>query len=190
MAISARAYFLAGTLLALGSLTAGVVHCAQQGEGAPWRNLVSVSAPAGAERPAPQAVPAEARCPVCGMYPARFPAWAAQVHLRDGSIRFFDSPVEFFRWLGDLRRYGQGVAAGDIVAGYVTDHVAGGWLAVGDAWYVRGSSVGGPMREDALPAFATREAAAAFVAQNGGELLAFTEAVAAVAMGGAHGHHH
>jgi hypothetical protein len=99
MAISARAYFLAGTLLALGSLTAGVVHCAQQGEGAPWRNLVSVSAPAGAERPAPQAVPAEARCPVCGMYPARFPAWAAQVHLRDGSIRFFDSPVEFFRWL-------------------------------------------------------------------------------------------
>ena len=47
---------------------------------------------------APQAVPAEARCPVCGMYPARYPKWAAQLRYSDGERRYFDSPVEMLQY--------------------------------------------------------------------------------------------
>jgi copper chaperone NosL len=50
-------------------------------------------------------VPAEARCPVCGMYPARYPRWAAQLIFKDGKALFFDSPLELFRFLLDMGRY-------------------------------------------------------------------------------------
>lgn len=109
------------------------------------------------------------------MYPAKFPRWAAQLHLRDGSIRFFDSPREFFVFLRDLPRYGKGVTANDFVAAHVTDFAKGGWLPVSTAWFVRGSRVTGPMRSDALPAFANREAAVEFITQHGGELHTFAE---------------
>lgn len=176
MKTSSRAYFLAGALLALGSLSAGLVHCAQL--------------------PEPQVVPADARCPVCGMYPARFGKWAAQLVLRDGSARFFDSPREFFVFQRDLARYGKGLQAGDIVAGFVTDYAGGGWVVAADAYFVRGSRLPGPMRTDALPAFASRAGAAAFVAEQGGELLTYSQLVDAMsaspAAGGAdmHQHHH
>lgn len=34
-------------------------------------------------------VPADARCPVCGMFPARSRSWAAQVIFADGDAHFF-----------------------------------------------------------------------------------------------------
>lgn len=189
MALSSRTLFIAGCLFALGSFSAGLVHCAQQDAAGAWQRLAAAAgAPAAAVAARP--VPADARCPVCGMYPARFPHWAAQLHLRDGGIRFFDSPREFFTFLRDLPRYGKGVTADDIVAGYVTGFDKGGWIAVGNAWFVRGSAVAGPMRSDALPAFASREAATAFVAKHGGTLLAFADVDAALAAPAGDGSHH
>ena len=50
-------------------------------------------------------VPAQARCPVCGMYPSRYPRWAAQLIFEDGAAHFFDSPVDLFIFLEDTARY-------------------------------------------------------------------------------------
>ena len=53
-------------------------------------------------------VPREARCPVCGMFPARAPDWAAQIIFDDGDAHFFDSPLSLFMYLHDMARYGAG----------------------------------------------------------------------------------
>lgn len=193
---SSRVLFLAGAIFAVGSLSAGIVHCAQVDAPPAWQHLADPAvAQAAAKDPArfaPKPVPADARCSVCGMYPARYPQWAAQLLLRDGSARYFDSPLEFFVFQRDLARRGKGVTVDDIVAGYVTDYDKGGWISATDALYVRGSDVRGPMGNDALPAFATRVAASAFATAHGGEVLVFGQVTAEVldAMAGDAAHHH
>lgn len=147
---------------------------------------------------AARAIPADARCPVCGMFPARSREWAAQVIFDNGDAQFFDSPLSLFMYLQDVARYSPGRSAGSIVAHYVTDASApagdGGarWIDALGAYYVHGSSARGPMRAGNLPAFATREAAQAFAAQRGGTVLAFgaIDAALVVELAGRGGHVH
>ena len=119
-------------------------------------------------------VPADTRCPVCGMYPARALAWAAQVIFADGDAYFFDSPLSLMQYLGNVAHYTRGRTAGAIVARYVTDTDAGVWLNAQEAVYVTGSSAMGPMRAGNLPAFADAGAAQQFVQQRGGRAIAFS----------------
>ncbi len=125
----------------------------------------------GLDRLAARPVPAEARCPVCGMFPARAPRWAAQVIYRDGDVHFFDSPLSLHLFLQDVPRYAKGRSRDDVAAMYVTDRDGGGWIGAQGAYYVSGSSEPGPMRAGNLPAFATLAGADAFVAQRGGRVV-------------------
>ena len=148
---------------------------------------------------AARAVPADARCPVCGMFPARSPQWAAQIIFTNGDAQFFDSPLSLFMYLQDVERYSPGHSAGQIAAHYVTDASAppagtgAPWIDALSAYYVHGSSAKGPMRAGNLPAFATREAAQAFAERRGGVVLAFgaidAALVAQLAGSGGHSHH-
>jgi len=122
---------------------------------------------------AARAVPADVRCPVCGMFPARSPDWAAQVIFANGDAQFFDSPLSLFMYLADVPRYSPGRSAREIVARYVTDVPGKTWTDAGSAFYVHGSTARGPMRAGNLPAFASQEAARQFAAQRGGTVLAF-----------------
>ncbi|MBV2236044.1 MAG: nitrous oxide reductase accessory protein NosL [Sterolibacterium sp.] len=129
----------------------------------------------------PKEIGKNMRCPVCGMFPARYPKWQAQVIFKDGDLRAIDSPVDLFRFLHNLPRYErkhaeQGRAA--IAAIYLTDHVKGGWVDARQAWFVAGSSARGPMNNADLPAFNGRPAAERFAASNGGRVLAFEEITA------------
>ena len=117
---------------------------------------------------AARAVPVGARCPVCGMYPARSPDWAGQIIFSNGDAQFFDSPVSLLLFLNDVPRYSAGRTADDIVARYVTDVTSKEWIDAGAAFYVYGSNAMGPMRAGNLPAFAQRSAAEAFAQQRGG----------------------
>ncbi len=125
---------------------------------------------------APRPVPFEARCPVCGMYPARSRDWAAQVIFADnGDAQFFDSPLSLLIYLQDVGRYTRGRSAAEIGAVYVTDAAGGAWIKAETAIYVQGSDALGPMRAGNLPAFADTASAAAFVRQRGGRLLRFEQ---------------
>lgn len=137
-------------------------------------------------------VPADARCPVCGMYPARAPAWAAQVIFSNGDAQFFDSPLSLFMYLNDVARFSPGRSAGDIVARYVTDFDSRQMLDAASAFYVVGSSAQGPMRAGNLPAFGSEQAARTFAEQRGGEVRAFAEidTVLVAQLGGRSGHRH
>lgn len=117
---------------------------------------------------APREVPADARCPVCGMYPARQRNWAAQVIFADGAAQFLDSPLSLFHFLQHVERYAPGRHASDIVATYVSDQQSGQWLDADKAIYVHGSRLLGPMRAGNLPAFADRQQAQRFIEYMGG----------------------
>lgn len=119
----------------------------------------------------PRPVPAAARCPVCGMYPARFPEWAAQIIFADGNAQFFDSPVNLFVFLRNVPRYNVSYTAADVAASYVTDFGTGQWVDAEQAFFVAGSDIPGPMRVGNLPAFAGRSDAEVFAAKRGGEVL-------------------
>lgn len=118
-------------------------------------------------------IPPDARCPVCGMYPARQPRWAAQVIYGDGHAHFLDSPLSLFHYLQRVERYAPGRGRADIKRIYVADQGSGRWLPASEAVYVHGSRSRGPMRSGNLPAFATVAQAEAFIAQHGGRVQAY-----------------
>lgn len=125
---------------------------------------------------APRPVPETARCPVCGMFPARAPRWAAQAHFEDDAALFFDSPLMLMLWLQAVPRHSPGRRADELRALWVQDHLSGDWLPAQAAHYVAGSAALGPMRNGNLPPFASRAAAEHFAQQRGGQVLGFEAA--------------
>jgi len=121
---------------------------------------------------APRPIPANARCPVCGMYPARFPRWAAQAIFKDGAAHFFDSPVNLFDFLHRVNRYDRRYTLTDVAVSYVSELGSGQWIEARHAFSVSGSAAAGPMRKADLPAFASRKAAEAFSRRHGSTVLA------------------
>lgn len=125
-------------------------------------------------------VPPDARCPVCGMYPAKTGTWAAQLIFRNGDAQFFDSPLTLFVYLQDVGRYSRGRQQSEVAVAYVRDLRQGTWLAAASAWYVRGSDTPGPMRAGNLPAFSDLAAAGDYVSAHGGSVLRSTQLDAAL----------
>lgn len=123
--------------------------------------------PARSARP----VPAHARCPVCGMFPARNPRWAAQVIHGDGAAHFLDSPLSLHRFLQDLPRYSPGRQRAGLLAQWVTDFDRGVWIDATTAFHVHGCDALGPMRAGNLPAFASPAAAQRLADARGGRVL-------------------
>jgi len=138
----------------------------------------------------PQYVQRSARCPVCGMYPYRTPQWTAQIVFNDQSASSFDSPVDLFRFLGNMALFDKQHKAADVGAIYVADFNTKAWTDAKKAFFVLGSSARGPMNDANLPAFATREAADTHVKAQGGKVLAFGDVTREVIKGlsGAHQH--
>jgi nitrous oxide reductase accessory protein NosL len=120
-------------------------------------------------------VPADARCPVCGMYPARYPRWAAQTLFKDGAAHFFDSPLDLFAFLQKVDRHERRYTLDDVAVSYVSDFESGQWIEARHAFFVLGSSVVGPMRDADLPAFGSRKSAEALTRSHGGKVLTAAE---------------
>jgi len=176
MAISRRSLLTwlgsAASASLLGSAAPRAKHAAHEGMGE-----VCFQAPptpydpaSGLGPAAARPLPERARCPVCGMFPARAPAWAAQLIFADGDAYFFDSPDSLLRYLQAPARYTPGRQAGEVLAAYVRDMASGAWLAAQAAIYVQGSALLGPMRTPNLPAFADAAAARRFIAERRGEM--------------------
>ncbi|TXH91299.1 MAG: hypothetical protein E6Q78_00540 [Rhodoferax sp.] len=117
-------------------------------------------------------IPPDARCPVCGMFPARNREWAAQLVFHNGDTQFFDSPLTLWAYVQDVGRYAPGRQASEIAALWVSDAATGRWTDARRAHYVHGSNALGPMRAGNLPAFAALADAQAFAKARGGAVLA------------------
>lgn len=148
-------------------------------------------------------VSARTRCPVCGMYPARYPKWMVQLIYRDQTQKVFDSPADLLRFLQHMDKYDRTHTATDIAAIYLSDYQKGGWINAKTSYLVMGSKARGPMNQPDLPAFPSRERAEQFAQSSGGHVHAYSELNAEIldamqpgqdmlhgASHGDHSHHH
>lgn len=114
--------------------------------------LLSMSATLGtAAAGAPQKVKAKDKCPVCGMFVAKYPNFAAQIQFRDGAVLHFDGNKDLFKCYFDLSRYAQGKKQGDVAAIFVTSYYDLKLIDARSAWYVVGSDIFGPMGHELIP---------------------------------------
>jgi len=114
-----------------------------------WALLPLLPSPAAGQEPPKPA--AKDKCPVCGMFVAKYPDWIMAVSFKDGSHAFFDGAKDLFKYLLDMKRYDPRRKAEDIRAVFVKDYYRLSWVRAQDAWYVIGSDVYGPMGRELIP---------------------------------------
>jgi len=113
------------------------------------------------------------RCPVCEMYPERYPENRCQVQTKDRKTSHFCSTQCLFAFLENPGKHGWPATGPHLV--WVTDLPSGNWIGGRSAYYVVGAKDRfGPMGFEAFP-FDRKNDASAFVNKNGGRLLLFKE---------------
>lgn len=131
--------------------------------------MMEVHSPASAGhqpmKPGPQH-----KCPVCGMFVAKYPDWTAEIIFEDGTIAFFDGAKDLFKYYFNLDKYAPGKTSGDIGPIYVTDYYDMELIDARAAYFVIGSDVYGPMGHELIP-FKNQADAEAFKADHGGRRI-------------------
>jgi len=91
------------------------------------------------------------KCPVCGMFVAKYPDFLTQIVFKDGSALFFDGAKDMLKCYLNLKKYHPSKAPSDIDSIYVNDYY--GLIPVDGfkAFYVVGSNVYGPMGRELIP---------------------------------------
>jgi len=91
------------------------------------------------------------KCPVCGMFVAKYPDWVAALVFSDGSTVFFDGVKDMMKYYFNMAKYVPGKTAADIRAIHVTDYYRLEPIDGRQAFYVAGSDVYGPMGRELIP---------------------------------------
>jgi copper chaperone NosL len=110
-----------------------------------------VAAVTFAAQPKPVKPGAKDKCPVCGMFVAKYPDFAAQIHFKNGSVVHFDGAKDLFRYYQQLGKYNPKVTAKDITVLFVTDYYSLTQVDGYTATYIFGSDVYGPMGRELIP---------------------------------------
>lgn len=120
------------------------------------------------------------KCPVCGMFVAKYPDWVSEVRFRDGSYAVFDGPKDLFKYLSDMKHYASGRPREDIRSIYVMDYYAVSPIDGTAAFYVTGGDVRGPMGAEFVP-FEKETDAREFLKDHGGKsVLRFKDITPAI----------
>lgn len=125
-----------------------------------------------AASPAPMVINDAVSCGVCGMFPAKFPKWQAQIIFSDGDMVAFDGCKDMFKYVLDMTAYDQKHTGAQIAAVWVKDFNSGQWLDGRAAIFVFGSKVMGPMGQELIP-FADSASADSFRAENEGMISSY-----------------
>jgi copper chaperone NosL len=138
--------------------------------------LLAALAAAMAGSPAGLTPGAKDRCPVCGMFVAKYPDWVAQLRFNDQETVFFDGAKDFFKYYFRMASYYPGKSTADVAAVYVTDYYTMRPIDAATAFFVVGSDVYGPMGRE-LIAFASNTDAEEFMRDHRGRQILRFEAV-------------
>jgi copper chaperone NosL len=131
--------------------------------------LVSVSLVWGAEQKSVKPATRD-KCPVCGMFVAKYPDFIAEVLFKGGAYAVFDGTKDMFKFYLNLKKYAPARSYGDIAAIYVTDYYSLEFIDALTACYVVGSDVFGPMGKELIP-FAKETDARGFMKDHKGKSL-------------------
>jgi len=115
------------------------------------------------------------KCPVCGMFVAKYPDFIAQIVFKDGANAFFDGVKDMMKYYFNLPKYNPGKTQDDIALLLVTDYYSMKLVNGLQAHYVIGSDIYGPMGKELIP-FQDAAAAKDFnVDHKGKEILQFKD---------------
>jgi copper chaperone NosL len=115
------------------------------------------------------------KCPVCGMFVAKYPDFVAQVIFKDGSYAVFDGVKDMFKYYFDIKKFNPSKQVSDIESIYVTDYYDLMMIDGYKAFYVMGSDVFGPMGKELIPFEAEEDAKEFMIDHIGKSLLKFKE---------------
>lgn len=110
--------------------------------------LTSLPAGAAGEIPAPGS---RDKCPVCGMFVAKYPDWTAALRFRNGTVVHFDGCKDLFAYYLNLRRYNPAMGPDSVAEIRVKDYYGLRQIDGRQAFYVIGSDVYGPMGKELIP---------------------------------------
>jgi nitrous oxide reductase accessory protein NosL len=110
------------------------------------------------------------KCPVCGMFVAKYPDFLSAVRFTDGTHVYFDGPKDLFRFTLGMKRHAPSRRPEDVEAIFVKDDYSLAFINGRKAFYVSGSDVYGPMGRELIP-FAREEEAAQFLKDHQGKSL-------------------
>ncbi len=145
--------------------------------------LIAAAAPALKAAPAGFIAPTKKdKCPVCGMFVARYPEWIAEVVFADGTYAVFDGAKDLFRFTADAARFLPAAKGKQVGAIFVMDYYSLEPIDGAAAFYVLGSDVLGPMGRELIP-FQKRPDAESFLADHKGTRVVGLEEVPAVLPG-------
>lgn len=133
--------------------------------------FIMVSTSPGSQDPAaagPQEITDNSTCGKCGMYPAKYPRWQAQVVFNDGTMTPFDGCKCMFGFLFNMSQFDQEHATSDVASTWVREFNTGDWIDAKKAYYVVGSDEMGPMGKELIP-FADAASAENFQKEHGGQ---------------------
>lgn len=117
------------------------------------------------------------KCPVCGMFVARYPSWVSQLHLAGGETHYFDGMKDLLAYYFNPAAFG-GRPDPELKAIWTKDYYTLEWLEARRAYFVVGSTVFGPMGHEFIP-LASRAAAESFLRDHQGkEILTLAEITA------------
>jgi copper chaperone NosL len=112
-------------------------------------------------------------CPVCGMFPTRYPYGKCQIKSKKNQTFHFCSTQCLFAFLGKQDLYVDKPI--DPLLIWVVDRNSGMWISGRAAFFVIGSTrVFGPMGYEALP-FNSLKEAEDFTVSNGGQMVVFDQ---------------
>lgn len=118
---------------------------------------------------------AKDKCPVCGMFVAKYPDWTAAAKTKDGVILYFDGSKDMFTHYFNPGRYTPGKQQSDIIGFSVKEYYSLKMIDARNAFFVSGSDVYGPMGAELVP-FASQKEAASFMQDHKGKrILRFRE---------------
>jgi copper chaperone NosL len=120
-------------------------------------------------------IPANAKCPVCGMFVAKYPNWVATARFKDGSNSYYDGPKDMFSHYLDTARYTPGKNQTDIVALTVKEYYSLATIDARSAFFVIGSDVSGPMGSELVPFRNEKDALSFKTDHKGKRILRFKE---------------
>ena len=91
------------------------------------------------------------KCPVCGMFVAKYQKWVAEIVFKDGSYVVFNGCKDMFKYYFNMAKYTKKKSRDDIAEIYVTDYYTLKIHKASDLLFVVGSDVLGPMGHELIP---------------------------------------
>ena len=123
------------------------------------------------------------KCPVCGMFVAKYPDFLTKITFTDGTYAVFDGAKDMFKYYFNLKKYNAAKELSDIASIAVTDYYEMSSINGREAWFVVGSDVYGPMGRELMPFTGEADAQGFLKDHSGKKILRFDEVTPAVING-------